>query len=283
MRSYAALLVLEDIFNYVPTSFPDVVGLAGMIFTPNLPIVSVDCNTTLGDFKTVNYELEGAVELATDLVISKNRIDQLLYSGVYEISTRSTSTCVAHEGICQKCYNASNQYRAIPAIGSRVTIEPEYLVKTDVINANSGDITWRLSQPASTYQSVHIYVQGVLQNPATYTITNQTLTFNTALASAANVVVHFTRNNLSPFLVYLAKTYSGSLLGMASLPAPALPIRSLLLKSLIPDTKLQSVVEYTTELPQVSQEFKNYLTTIQDPLEQSLFALALNCIFANAI
>lgn len=282
MRSYAALLVFEDIFNYVPNSFADVAGLAAMIFTPNLPIVSVDCQTTLGNFQTVNYQLEGAIELATGLVISKSRIDQLLYSGIYEIATRSVSTCIAPGGVCQTCYHASNRSQPIPAVGSRVTIQPEYLVKTDVINANVGDTTWKLTQPSGTYQSTYIYVQGVLQPSTDYVIVDQTLTFKTALTIATNVVVHCTRNNLSPFLVYLAKTYSGSLLGMAALPAPELPVRSILLKTLIAETKLQSVVQYTTELSKISQEFKDYLITIQDPLEQALFALALNCIFANA-
>jgi hypothetical protein len=162
-----------------------------------------------------------------------------------------------------------------------VTIQPEYLIHTDIIGANVGENTWTLSQAPDTYQYTYIYIQGVLQNPNSYTINGQTLTFNTAITTANNIVVHYTGLNKAPYLVYLAKTYSGSMLGLKPLPSPLLPIRSLLLKSIIPTNKLQSVVQYTEQVSQISQDYKTYLTTIQDPLEQALFAIAINCIYAN--
>lgn len=282
MRSYSSLLVFEDIFDYVPTTDPDVSSLANMLFTPNVPVVSADCQTTLGLFQTVNYELEGAIELATGQIISKTRIDQLLYTGTYEVATRSTSTCIAPNGVCQACYHASYQSLPVPAIGSRVTLQPEYIITTQVISAMIGDVTWNLTQADNTYQLTHIYIQGVLQNPSTYSILNQVLTWNAPLTTDNNIVVHYTSYNRAPYLVYLAKTYSGSMLGMKPLPAQMLPIRSLLLESIVPSDKLQSVVQYTQEVPTISQDYKTYLETIADPLEQALFAIAINCIYANA-
>jgi hypothetical protein len=282
MRSYSSLLVFEDIFDYVPNQNKDVTSLASMIFTPNVPIVTNDCQTTLGLFQTVNYELEGAIELATGEVISRDRIDELLFHGTYEIATRTLSTCIAPNGVCQACYAASNQREtSIPAIGDRVTIQPEYYSSTDVIKASAGENKWTLTAVDGTYQFTYIYVDGVLQNTNSYSIANSTLTFNTPLSADNNVVVHYSSYNRAPYLVYLAKTYSGSMLGMKALPSQQLPIRSLLISSIIPQNKLELVVEYTKEVSMIPEDYRTYIDSVNDTLEKSLYTIAINCIFAN--
>jgi hypothetical protein len=280
MRNYSSLLVFEDIFNYIPSGFPDLVSLASMIFTPNVPVVSTDCGTTLGYWQTVNYQLEGAIELATGEVISRAMIDTLLAAGTYSIATRSVSTCIAPGGVCQACYHASNQADPVPAVNSRVTIKPEYPVTTDVIAGQVGVSTYDLTPADDTYQWAYVYIQGVLQPVSSYTILNSVLTFNTPLAYANNIVVHYTSLNTSPFLVYLAKTYSGSMLGMNPLPAPLLPLRSLLIESLISQSKLQLVIGYTSEISTIPEQFVTYIDSIADSLEQALYVIAINCIFA---
>lgn len=281
MRSYSSLLVFEDIFDYVPNQNHDVTSLASMIFTPNVPIVSADCGTTLGLFQTVNYELEGAVELATGQVVSRDRIDQLLFGGTYELATRSLSTCIAKEGVCQACYHASNQCIAVPAIGTRVIVQPEYISSTDVIKASAGEKSWPLSVADNSYQFTHIYVDGVLLATTAYSISKSVLTFVTPLVTDNNVVVHYTSYNKAPYLVFLAKTYSGSILGMKPLPSQLLPIRSLLLGSLIPENKLELIVEYTKEVDLIPQDYRDYIDSINDTFEKALYVIAINCIFAN--
>lgn len=281
MRSYSSLLVFEDIFDYIPNQNKDLVSLASMVFTPNVPIVKTDCGTTLGLFQTVNYELEGSVELATGMVISRDRIDQLLYTGTYEIATRSLSTCIAPAGVCQACYHASNQTEDVPAIGSRVTIQPKYVSSTDVIKASAGDTTWPLTVADGSYQFTDIYIEGILQDPSTYSISNATLTFSMPLTTDNNIVVHYSSYNKAPYLVFLAETYSGSMLGMKPLPSQMLPIRSLLLGSLIPQNKLELIVEYTQEVDLIPQDYRDYLETINDTFEKTLYVIAINCIFAN--
>jgi hypothetical protein len=282
MRSYSSLLVFEDIFDFVPNQNADVTSLASMIFTPNVPIVTNDCQTTLGLFQTVNYELEGAIELATGLVISRDRIDDLLFHGIYEIATRTLSTCIAPDGVCQACYAASNpRITSIPAIGSRVTIQPEYISSTDVIKASAGDTTWPLTIADGTYQFTYVYVDGVLQNMSAYSISNSILTFNTPLAADNNVVVHYSSYNKAPYLVFLATTYSGSMLGMKPLPSQLLPIRSLLLGSLVPQNKLELIVEYTKEVTQIPEDYRTYIDSINDTFEKALYTIAINCIYAN--
>ena len=282
MRSYSSLLVFEDIFDYIPNQNQDVTSLASMIFTPNVPMVSADCQTTLGLFQTVNYELEGAIELATGLVISHDRIDALLFQGIYEIATRSLSTCIAPGGVCQKCWAASNQRAtSIPAIGSRLIIQPEYTSSTDVIKGSAGDKSWTITPADGTYQFTYIYVNGVLQPLSSYSILKSVLTFNTPLATDNNVVVHYSSYNRAPYLVFLAQTYSGSILGMKPLPSQQLPIRSLLLGTLVPQNKLELVVEYTKEINLIPHDYRDYLDTINDTFEKALYTIAINCIFAN--
>lgn len=282
MRSYSSLLVFEDIFDYVPNQNKDVTSLANMIFTPNVPVVTNDCETTLGLFQTVNYELEGAIELATGEVISRDRIDELLFHGTYQIATRTLSTCIAPNGVCQACYSASNpRATSIPKVGDRVTIQPEYYSSTDVIKASAGDKQWPLTVADGTYQFTYVYVDGVLQNTNSYNISNSILTFNVPLASDNNVVVHYSSYNRAPYLVYLAKTYSGSMLGMKALPSQQLPIRSLLISSLIPQNKLELVVEYTKDISLIPEDYRTYIDSINDTLEKTLYTIAINCIFAN--
>lgn len=283
MRSYSNLLVFEDIFDYVPDQNKDVTSLASMIFTPNVPVVTNDCMTTLGLFQTVNYELEGAIELATGEVISRARIDELLYHGTYEIATRTLSTCIAPDGICQACYNASNpRATSIPKIGDRVTIQPEYYSSTDVIKGSAGESSWPLTAADGTYQFTYVYVNGILQPDSAYSISNAVLTFTVPLEDDdTNIVVHYSSYNRAPYLVYLAETYSGSMLGMKPLPSQQLPIRSLLISSLIPQNKLELVVQYTQEISKIPQDYRTYIDSINDTLEKTLYTIAINCIFAN--
>lgn len=283
MRSYSGLLVLEDIFDYIPTTNPDIVNFATGVFNPNVPVVMVDCGTTLGNIQSVNYQLEGKVELSTDLIISKNRIDQLLFDGIYSVATRTLDTCIAPGGICQKCYAASRQFLSLPVIGSRITIYPEYEITTDVLSGSTDQLTYTLNLNSTQYSNVYIYIQGVGQNPNTYSISGSSLTLKNPLTSNQNIVVRYTSFNRAPFLVWLAGTYSGSMLGMQPLPAPSLPLRSLLLTSLIPQNRLELLVEYTNNLSQIPENLRTYSAQIKHPLEKALYLLAINSIFANVI
>jgi hypothetical protein len=68
---------------------------------------------------------------------------------------------------------------------------------------------------------------------------------------------------------------------MKPLPSQLLPIRSLLLGSLIPQNKLELIVEYTKEVDIIPQEYRDYIDTVNDTLERALYVLAINCIYAN--
>ena len=283
MRSYSGLLVFENIYDYIPTANPDIVNFSLGIFEPSVLVSMHNCGTTLGSIQTVNYELEGKVELATGLVISKSRIDQLLFNGIYTIATRTLDTCVAAGGICQLCYQASRQALPVPAVNTRVTVLPEYEILTDVLAAAANQASYTLTLSSDQYQYVYVYIEGVLQSPSTYSISGSTITFVTAYVPSVseNIAVRYTALNRSPFLVYLAETYSGSILGMQPLPSPMLPIRSLFLNSQISANRLQMLSDYTQGLSQIPQNYLQYLDTIQFPLEKALYMLAINSIFAT--
>lgn len=283
-RSYAGLLLLEDLFDYVPTNNPDIVNLANTVFSPNLQVVTNDCGTTLGLLSTVNYSAEGLIELATGDPLSRDRINQLLYNGIYTVATRSTSTCIASNGVCAKCYAASFPRANIPSLLDRVTVYPEYTVRTDALSGVAGQSVFQLTLDSSQYAFNYVYYQGTLYTQGTdYTISGTTLTLTSPLAQDGGITVRYTSYNRAPFLIYLAEQYSGSMLGMKPLPRELLPIRSLLLTSLINSAILDVVLENTSENSNIPTELSNYATSIKDFLEQALYLLALQSLFATVV
>jgi hypothetical protein len=284
IRSYAGLLILEDIYDYVPTNNQDVVNLANMVFSPNLKVVSEDCGTTLGLFVTVNYTAEGLIELATGLPLSRDRINQLLYDGVYSVATRSTSTCIAANGICATCYAASYPRATKPSVNDRVVVYPEYAVTTDALSGIQGQTVFTLTLNPDQYAYNYVYYNGQLYvEGVDYTISGTSLTLTTPLADDTGITVRYTSYNRAAFLIYLAEQYSGSMLGMLPLPRELLPVRSLLLTSLLNNAILNVVLDLTTSNPSIPSELSSYGASIQDPLEQTLYLLVLQSLFANVI
>lgn len=266
----------------MPTSEPNLTNLATTVFTPNIPIVENDCGTTLGKFETVNYEAEGYVELATGLILSKARINQILSQGIYEVATRHLSTCISSGGVCKTCYVATYPDQPIPSVGDRVVILPEYVLAAEVLTITTGVTSYPLNGQPDTYSKTFVYSEGLrLQTPANYSISNSVLTLTVPPTHDTSMVVHYVDQDLTPFLVWLAETYSGSVFGMKALPRQNLPIRSLLLSSLITENRLQLVSEAIKNYPNVPSSQLEYLDSIEDPLEKSLYILALYSIYSN--
>lgn len=284
LRSYAGLLVLEDIFDYIPTTDQDIVNLANFVFSPNVKVVSDDCGTTLGLYQTVNYAIEGKIELSTDEALSKDRIDQLLFTGIYDVAVRSTSTCIASGGVCAKCYAASYPLVSLPSINDRVTIYPEYAITTDVLAGVAGQTQFTLTLDPDQYVYLYVYHEGVLLTQGTdFTLNGTTLTLTTPLPADGNVTARYTSYNRAPFLIYLAEQYSGAMMGMAPLPRELLPLRSLLLTSLLNNNILEVVAQKTIDNSNIPSELSSYISDISDSLEKALFVLALQSLFANTI
>jgi len=283
MRTYSGLLVLEDIFDNIPTDNTYISSLQRIVFEPNLLVVEEDCYTTLGRSDPVNYELEGKTELSTGQVISRNRIDALLSQGIYSISVRTTDSCISKGGVCSACFHASHPDQGVPVVNSRVTVYSDYVVTSDVVTAVAGQTVFNLSLSSEKYDKVFVFSEGTLLTTGVdYTISGSTLTKTVAIPEDnRNIMVRYIVRTRSPFLLWLSRTYSGSILGMRPISSQNLTVRPLLLNSLLEENRLQLVLDYVSGISSIPSNFIDYASSIRDKLEKALYLLAIYTIFSN--
>lgn len=282
MRTYSGLLLFENLFDYIPPEEVDIYNLALTVLTPDLPIIEEDCGTTLGKFIHVSFELEGETELATDEIIDKTRIETLLSHGIYEVATRHTSTCVSEGGICASCYAATYPDQVRPQVNTRVKITPEYLVNSEIMMANTSSLQYPMITEVGTYDKTYVYINGKRLMNADYFIEDSIFTLKAPVTEEMTIVIKCVKLDTFPFIVWLANTFSGSLFGMDPLPHQQLPVRSLLLASLLDENRLQLINEQLNKITTIPSDFLTYAGTIRDPLEKSLFMIALYCTYSNA-
>lgn len=283
MRTYAGLLIFEDLYDYVPTGNSDIYNLAQSVFEPNVMVIEEDCHTTLGKFETVNYELEGVTELATGLIITKDRINELLSQGIYEVATRHLSTCISRNGICSTCFAATYSESPVPKVLDRVTVYPLYLVNAEVVELQAGVSEYTLITDPTIYTKKCLWSNGILLTEGIdFTINGFSLTMLNIPTVDVSMVARFGIYDRSPFLVWLASTYAGAILGMESLPTSKLPVRSLFLSSTLLENRLQLISDFIKGLEQVPTDYSGYSDLISDPLEKALFMIAVYSIYYNA-
>ncbi len=77
-RTYANFLLFENVLDNLPDGTGTIMQQAvQMLSSPIVKVVEENCCTLLGKVVTVNYELEGMIDLATDTPIS--RLTQLYF------------------------------------------------------------------------------------------------------------------------------------------------------------------------------------------------------------
>ena len=285
MRNYAGLLLFEDLFDYVPQENSVVNSLERAVFEPNVVVVETDCGTTLGKVEPVTYELEGKTELSTGLVFSRNRIDTLLSQGIYTTHTRTLDSCISANGICSSCHKASRPHLPAPEINTRVTVYPDYIVQSEVVPLITGQTLITLSISVDSCDSIQVFKNGVLLIDGTdFSVSDVSLTLLVATGVGdKNLTVHYVQRTRIPYISYLAETYSGSLLGMRSLPYSPLHLRPLLIVSSLDESRVQLGLEYLNAVPSIPQNYKDYAATIRPSLEKVLYLLAVFSIFFNVI
>jgi hypothetical protein len=282
MRSYSGTLLLENIFDFVPSTEVEIYNLSLGVFNPNVLIVEIDCKTTLGKFETVNYEAEGLTELATESRLSYDRINELLSAGTYSVATRHSSTCISKGGICKKCYRATYPTRLNVEVNDRVDIEAEYLANSEIVELSPDMLSYSTVTDPASYSRQYVFHKGnLLFDNVDYTISNGKLTLTKLIPDAGNLVIRFMRIDRSAFVGWLASSYSGSLLGMKAIPYQLLPMRPLFLASTLLENRLQLVSELVKSSPKVPKEYSKYIDQIRDPLEKALFMLAIYSIYYN--
>jgi hypothetical protein len=283
IRSFAGLLVLEDIFDDVPTDNPEILNLANLMFNPNIVVSEDDCGTTLGKYETMSYELQGLTELATYEPFTKERLISILSTGKYETYVRHTSTCIAKDGICAKCFKATYPDAPMVSINSRVHIPPEYLVNAEILEGRTSQRVYAPVTTADSYDKHYLFLDGTYKTLGVdYTFVNGLITFTQSLPADMDIVIRFIRISRSPFLVWLAGTYSGALLGMKALISDPLPLRSLLLTSLLDENRLQLVEDVVRAAENIPDTYSAYSASIKDPLEKALYMVVIYSIYSGA-
>lgn len=286
MRSYAGLLVLEDLFDDVPTTDTNLLKLANSIFTPLVNVVEEDCGTTLGKFEILNFETQGLVELATGNSLSKERITFLLSKGVYKVYVRHISTCITDTGVCAKCYSSTYPDLVSPNLDSMVKVLPEYLFNAEILTGMTGQLTYGTTTPILNYDKHYVFKNDIFLIPEVdYTLSEGLLVLSKNLTppiiTGEDLVIRFINTTRSPFLVWLANTYSGALLGIKSLVYKNLPIRSLLLSKLLDPNVLILTEEILNKYKTIPDKYLSYIPSIKDPLEKALYMIALYSIYVN--
>lgn len=281
MRSYSSLLVFESVFDSMDQIDRDLVSLANQVFSPTVRIVENDCGTLLGELIDVNFEAEGRVELATDLPISRTRIIDLLSNGVYQVFVRTLATCISEGGVCAKCYAASRPDAPPKSVGDRVEVTPVFERSTEVLYTSAPTSALPLSVPSDSYESILLFSNGVLLPSSSYNVTGDTLQLVSPVPSDTYLVARYLTTTRAPYLLYLAETYSGSLLGVKALPRPLLSIRPKLLVDNISEGLLEDVVQATKKFKAIPPNMLEYLSNTHDTLEKTLFVIALRTIYAS--
>lgn len=281
MRTYSGFLLFENLLDQVPTDNSSLYGFGQLILSPRVPIVEEDCNTTVGTKIDLNYDREGELELATDLTLTKARIDTLLAAGTYTISVRTTSSCTSQGGVCQKCYAGTYVDQATPPVGTMVTLAPMYNYQTDVLRGTGSLSYFPLTEAPENYEKALVIQNGLILTSG-YTISGNSLTTPAAVPLNSNLVVKYYRLTAQPFMGYLSNTYSGSLLGAKPLETSSLLLRPGLFQSIIKIPQLELMEKELKILSLIDPGYLTYSSQIKNTLERALFILSLYSIFINA-
>lgn len=280
MRSFTNFLLFEDILEAIPDGSPLLTQTVNKLLSPVAEIIEEDCGTLLGEVVDISYELEGRVEVATNLPLSKTRINYLLSEGSYIVRIRTLHSCMSDGGICQKCYESNFIGDTAPEIGSRAPIDSYQVFQSDTIIGNGIKSEFELTQSEDDYDYAVVVKEGVIVTSG-YSITGTTITFNSPLSINETYIVHFYSLTSQPFLGYIARTYSGGLLGIRPLPTLDLLLKPIYYQALFNDQILFRMVKEVEYIKEIPRTYIDYIDRIHDPLEKALYITYLYTIYKN--
>lgn len=280
-RTYSGTLVLESIFDAIPSQNDILVRIANRIFSPDVPIVDDDCGTLLGDVIPLTSESEGLISVEAGVPITRATINSKLAAGIYEINVRSIPTCISSGGICQKCFQSSRPGAVLPAVGTKAKIHPEFILNIEPVTVHFTTDSAELTLTPDRYDKVYIYNNGVLLTPFEYQIMGTTLTMTITPSVDTVLIVKYVVVSRVPFFYWMADTYAGSLLGIKALPISYLSLKPSLFTSLIPESEVDYLVTKLRASELIPFEVKEYLPKIKSLMEKALFAIAVDSVFSN--
>ena len=282
MRTYSSFILFEDVLDFAPVDNPDLYDFVQHVTRPRVKMVEEDCLTKIGKLIDINFEIEGRIELATDLVITKTRIEEILADGIYRLAVRNLYNCTTQDGICRRCYAGTYIDQVAPAVGTFLRLEPEYNYQTDVFKCDGVKTDFPLSEIIGDYTKLLVIINGVIQTSG-YTVSSANiLSLGSAPAIGTNVVVKFFKITAQPFVGYLAETYTGSLLGLRPLTTQTINIRPSLAQTLFTDQELDIVKEkLATSYRTITRNYLEYIDNISNKLEKAVYLSMLYGLYSN--
>lgn len=282
-RSYSNFLLFEDVLDAISPSDSVIMAQAVQtLLNPTVQIVEEDCNTLLGEITETSVELQGRIEAATKAALTNTRITALLAAGQYKTGLRTLPTCQSHVsgGVCRICYSGSLLGSVAPAVGSTVNIPALQIYQSDTLGGNGFTTTFNLSQTSDDWYDVKVVKNGVVQTSG-YTLGYNTITISPAIGVNEIVIVHFMKQNTDPLQGYIAKTYSGALLGMQPLPTIKPLLRESLYEPLFSDSFIGLMMEELKPLKAIPSTYIDYLQRVHSKFEKILLALYLFALYSN--
>lgn len=300
MRTYANFLLFDGVLDNLPSVSVPMVLAATKLLNPHVTIVSPDCQTLIGNPVPADFAAIGLTELATSSVITSSRVNYLLSIGVTIIRTRSTSTCSSKNGLCIKCYstaagagnildgawtldgshtlNGGALSGSSPITTGTILVVPNrYISHYQLITGDGFNTTFPSSVDSSFYNSTDL-------PSSTGFISNNMITFLVAPTAGEIIPIHYYSPSSTPLLNYLAKSYSGSILGVSPLPTYKLIVKPSIYQGMFTSNEVSllraELDKYASNIPVTTL---NYCDTIPDTLEKVLLIIFLYSIYANVI
>lgn len=280
-RTYSGTLVLEGIFDAIPTSNTLLTSVADQVFSPQVEIVEEDCETQLGNIVTLTFETEGSVEALTGTVITPAYIEDQLENGIYLAQVRTASRCISKGGLCKICYRSARPRDTVTDVGDRVKFDPEFILQTELVSFPT-DATANLTFSELEYDSLYVYKDGILLPESDYTVSGNEMTILFPTSYPLYLTVKYTVVSRVPFFYWLAGTFAGSLLGIQALPIDSLSLKPSLFSSLLPESEIDSIVSKVRRSAIIPEEIKDYLNESKSKMERALLAIAADSLFSNA-
>jgi len=285
-RTYSNFLVFEDVLDNMPASSTVLSQALDKLLNPNIKIIEEDCGTLLGEMVDTSLELEGYIEVATGDVLIPARINALLEAGQYKTGVRTLHSCQSYlnGGICQKCYQSSFIGEEVPAVGKTTPISAKLIYQTDTLVGTGYTTEFTLSETSDDYDEIKVLNQGEIVDPDDYVVGFDTITFYTPPPNDPDegiITVHFYRKNTEPFQGWIAKTYSGGLLGMQPLPTRKPLLRNQLYLTQFSDNFVSLLMKDVQALKSIPRTYIDFVDRVHDKMERILIAMYLFAIYSN--
>lgn len=281
-RNYTNSLLFESALDTIGPSNPLLFETANDLFRPRVKIVEEDCSTLLGQSIYNSFRAVGLTETETGTPLTEARLQTLVAAGVAYVNVRSLDTCISKGGVCRVCLRSSRPDIVVPAVGFSYNVQPQIILDNSRLIAivNQGSV--ELAYDPSQFDKIYVYANGVLMNPSLYLVNGKELIFAVRFLVDTIIIVKYLVYSNIQYYYWVADTYSGSLLGIKSIQNLGLPIRKLLLETLINKYNIETLTDRLNSSNLISQEdFVTYIPQIKDPVESAVFVILLNSVFLS--